>query len=137
MARRKEWEPRNPVVREYLLQTYGGRCQICMADPFPLRDGTPYFERKYLISPTAARWVDDPGNALSLCPTCLAKVLYGSVEGPSVVEQLDELASRASDLPDGGTINFELCGEPVQLTLRQRHLIDLAALLDAGREPKD
>src|SRR3989442_876073 len=57
MVRRKEWEPRNPVVRAYLLQTYGGRCQICKADPFPLRDGTPYFEAKYLISPTAARWI--------------------------------------------------------------------------------
>jgi hypothetical protein len=64
-------------------------------------------------------------------------VLYGSVEGANVVEQLDALASRASGLPDGGTITFQLCGEPVQLTLRQRHLIDLAALLDAGRETKD
>ena len=83
ITRRKEWEPRNPVVREYLLQTYGGRCQICKADPFPLRDGTPYFERKYLISPTAARWVDDPATPYRSAPHASRRCSTGPSKAPA------------------------------------------------------
>ena len=120
------------MVREYLNQTYGGRCQICQTT-FPQRNGDAYFDAKYLVSPNAGRWVDTPGNALSLCPTCLAKMLHGSVEGSEVLAQIHELAEQATTLTDGATVAFELCGEPVEITFAQRHLIDLAALLAASR----
>ena len=47
---RKSWEIRDPAVREYLEQTYGGHCQICSAT-FPRGDGRPFFEAKYLDAP--------------------------------------------------------------------------------------
>lgn len=130
---RKAWETRDPTVREYLAQTYGGSCQIC-SSTFPRRDGKPFFEAKYLISPTAARWVDTPGNSLCLCPTCLAKMLHGSVDGPDVLEQLSGLAEQAADVPDGASIEFALCGEKVRMRFAQRHLIDLGVLLN-GDQP--
>jgi hypothetical protein len=124
----KVWERRDPAVRAYLLQTYGGRCQICQAT-FPRRDGQPFFEARYIVSRVARRWLDTPGNSLCLCPTCLAKTLHGSSKAIDVVHELRELAGDAANLPDGGTVSFELCGEPVSMRFAQRHLIDLGALL--------
>lgn len=129
---RKEWEARDPSVREYLLRTYGGRCQICGAT-FVRRDGKPYFEAKYLVSPTVARWTDANGNALCLCPTCLAKLLHGSVDGPDVLDQVNDLAEDADALVDGASIQFELCGESAEIRFAQRHLIDTCALLAAAQ----
>jgi hypothetical protein len=127
---RKVWEARDPEVRTYLLQTYGGRCQICQAT-FPRRDGHPFFEARYIVPRTARRWLDTPGNSLCLCPTCLAKTLHGSSQAVDILDDLRELAGDAVNLPDGGTVSFELCGEPVSMRFAQRHLIDLGALLEA------
>jgi hypothetical protein len=127
---RKVWEPRDPAVRAYLLQTYGGRCQIC-GSTFPRRDGEPYFEARYIVSRVARRWLDTPGNCLCLCPTCLAKTLHGSSKAADILNELRALAADASDLPEGGTITLELCGETLSMRFAQRHLIDLGALLSA------
>ena len=131
LVRRVEWEARDPTVREYLRHTYGGCCQICGA-AFRRWDGRVYFEAKYLVPRTAARWVETSGNTLCLCPTCLAKMLYGSVAAPNIVEDLIELAGRAPALPDGASISFELCGEQVELRFAQRHLIDVGVFLSGG-----
>jgi hypothetical protein len=127
---RKVWEPRDPAVRAYLVQTYGGRCQIC-GSTFPRRDGEPYFEARYIVSRVARRWLDTPGNCLCLCPTCLAKTLHGSSKAADILRDLRALADDAANLPEGGTITFELCGDTVSIRFAQRHLIDLGALLAA------
>lgn len=133
---RKVWEPRDPAVRAYLLQTYGGRCQICQAT-FARRDGQPFFEARYIVSRVARRWLDTPGNSLCLCPTCLAKTLHGSSKAADILSELRKIAGEAADLPDGGTVSFELCGEPVSIKFAQRHLIDLGALLaEESTEPQ-
>ncbi len=124
-------EARDSTVREYLRHTYGGCCQICGA-AFPRWDGRVYFEAKYLVPRTAARWVETSGNTLCLCPTCLAKMLHGSVAAPNIVEDLIELAGRAPALPHGASISFELCGEQVELRFAQRHLIDVGVFLSSG-----
>jgi hypothetical protein len=126
----KVWESKDPAVRAYLLETYGGRCQICQAT-FPRRDGQPFFEARYIVSRVARRWLDTPGNSLCLCPTCLAKTLHGSSKAVDILDELRELAGDAANLPDGATVSFELCGEPVSIRFAQRHLIDLWALLAA------
>ena len=125
---RKTWEARSPEVREYLRQTYGGRCQIC-DQVFPRRNGAPYFEARYLVPVPKARWVDMPGNALCLCPTCFAKLLHGSVSLPDVVDRLRALAAKAVELRDGARLELTLCGEVASLRFAQRHLIDLGVLL--------
>jgi hypothetical protein len=130
---RKEWEARDPAIREYLLQTYGGRCQICDGG-FERRDGQPYFEAKYVVSPTKARWLDTPANALCLCPMCLAKMLHGSIEAPDVVEQITGLVEQAAVNDDEGSVQLELCGEPAEILFARRHLIDLGALLEAASD---
>jgi hypothetical protein len=68
---RKVWDDKNPDVRQFLLEQYAGRCQICTAT-FPKRDGNPYFEILYLVSHTSAAWIDRPGDVLCLCPTCIS-----------------------------------------------------------------
>jgi hypothetical protein len=125
---RKVWESRDAAVRAYLSNTYGGRCQICQST-FPRRDGQPFFEARYIVSRVARRWLDTPGNSLCLCPTCLAKTLHGSSKAVDILDELRELAEDAVNLPDGGTVSFALCGEPVSMRFAQRHLIDLGALL--------
>jgi len=127
---RKAWEPRDPAVRAYLNQTYGGRCQICQAT-FPRRDGEPFFEARYIVPRVSRRWLNTPGNCLCLCPTCLAKTLHGSSKAAGILDELRELAVDAADLPDGGAISLELCGEPATIRFAQRHLIDLGVLLAA------
>jgi hypothetical protein len=47
-----------------------------------------------------------------------------------ILDELRELAKDARNLPDGGSVSFELCGEQVSMRFAQRHLIDLGALLD-------
>ena len=61
----------------------------------------------------------------------LAKTLHGSSKAVDILHELRELAGDAVNLPDGGTVSFELCGEPVSIRFAQRHLIDLGALLAA------
>jgi hypothetical protein len=127
---RKVWEAKDPAVRAYLLQTYGGRCQICQAT-FPRRDGQPFFDARYIVSRVERRWLDTPGNSICLCPTCLAKTLHGSSKAVDILHDLRQLTEDAPDLPDGGNVNIELCGEQVSIGFAQRHLIDLGALFTA------
>lgn len=127
---RKVWEPKDPAVRAYLVSAYGGRCQICQTT-FPRRDGQPYFEARYIVSRTERRWLDTPANSLCLCPTCLAKTLHGASHAAKILDDLRELAEDAKNRPDGGSVDFVLCGEPVSMRFAERHLIDLGALLKA------
>ena len=127
---RKVWEAKNPAVRAYLLQTYGGQCQICQTT-FARRDGRPFFEARYFVPRVARRWLDTPGNSLCLCPTCLAKTLHGSSQAVDILDDLRELVEDAANLRDGGSVGFELCGDSISMRFAQRHLIDLGALLAA------
>ncbi|MBI4608002.1 MAG: hypothetical protein HY726_03205 [Candidatus Rokubacteria bacterium] len=130
---RREWEAQSPEVRAYLKEQYAGRCQICQGS-FARRDGEPYFEAKYLVSRTEARWIDRPGNAICLCPTCLAKFLYGSVESDDIIEQILSFRARA----EGGTveplIRLRLCDVDVALRFTERHLLDVQTLLATSTE---
>jgi hypothetical protein len=126
---RKIWERRDPAVRAYLLNTYGGRCQICLTT-FPRRDGQPFFEARYIVSRVERRWLDTPGNSLCLCPTCLAKTLHGTSQAVDFLDDLRELADNAANLPDGGSVSLKLCGKPEAIRFAQRHLIDLGSLLE-------
>jgi hypothetical protein len=132
---RRVWEAKDSATRAFITEQYGGVCQICGAS-FDRRDGHPYFDAVYLIARTRADWIDRPGNVLSLCPTCRAKLQNGSVEADDVVEQV--LSWRTER--EGGTgepmIQICLCGDDAQIRYTERHLLDLQEMVRTEVDPK-
>ncbi len=124
---RKVWDGKDPAVRQFLLEQYAGRCQICEST-FPKRDGSPHFEALYLVSHTNAAWIDRYGNVLCLCPTCTSKFLYGEVQAEDVLTQIRSWRSRV----EGGnspTLHIELCGEPKTICYTEKHFLDLQTMV--------
>lgn len=123
---RKVWDGKNPAVRQFLLEQYNGRCQIC-STTFPKRDGTPYFEVLYLVSHTAATWIDRTGNTLCLCPTCTSKFLHGQVDAKDLLEQILRWRSGVEGGSDNA-LRIRLCGLPVVIIYTEKHLLELQEL---------
>lgn len=124
---RRAWEGKDESVRQFLLEQYGGRCQICR-DGFLKLDDTPYFEGAYLVSRTKGRWISRPGNVICLCATCCAKFQHGSVVAPDITEQIRSWRT----LGEGGShpaLAIELCGESVEIRFSEKHLLDLQEML--------
>jgi len=119
----KAWEGKNKEIITFLTETYNGKCQIC-SETFPKRNGEPYFERVYLVSYTKARWIDQPGNVLCLCPTCCAKFKHGAVEPKIDIEEQINLMPLT-----GGKLHIQLCGQNTNINFLERHIIELKALL--------
>jgi hypothetical protein len=133
---RTRWEDKNPQTRQFLLEQYAGKCQICN-QTFPKRNGQPYFEGLYLVTHTLQGWVDRPGNVLCLCPTCCAKFQHGAVEATAnIIEQIKSLqmAAEGGDSVLGVSVN--LCGNDVWIRFSERHLIDLQEMVNiSGGDP--
>ena len=124
---RRVWEARDSAVRHFLLEQYQGHCQLCN-DTFAKRDGTAYFEGVYLVSRTNARWLDRPGNIISLCATCCAKFQHGPVESTGI---LDQIVSWRSKREGGGLpiLSLFLCGDEVALRFTEKHMLDLQEMI--------
>jgi hypothetical protein len=130
----KRWESKDTDVRTFLKEQYQGHCQIC-GDSFAKRDGEPYFEGLYLVSRKEAAWLDRPGNVLCLCATCCAKFLHGEVKGKDdVVTQLENASIGGNGSGGRFSVDLMLCGEEVELTYTDRHLIDLQEMLKADHD---
>ncbi|MEA5583612.1 hypothetical protein VB620_19995 [Nodularia harveyana UHCC-0300] len=120
----KKWEAKNNKIRTDLKAIYNGRCQIC-SETFPKEDGEPYFEGVYLIPYTKARWIDNLGNVLCLCPTCCAKLKHGSVE------PIYDIEEQINSIPKiGGKLHIKLCGKDTYITFSEKHIMPLKALLN-------
>ena len=122
----KVWDGKDPVTREFLVQQYGGKCQIC-GDFFPKRDGKPYFEALYIESYNTANWLDNPANTLCLCPNHLARFLHGSREFQP------DFRSQVAAYQDRGEYEIELslCGDKRKIKFSESHIIELKALVGA------
>jgi hypothetical protein len=124
---RRVWEAKDSAVRQFLLEQYGGHCQIC-GETFMKRDNTPYFEGLYLVSRIQGRWLDRPGNVISLCATCCAKFQHGPVEASDI---LDQIKMWRTQREGGGKacLTLRLCGDPVELRFTEKHLLDLQEIV--------
>jgi hypothetical protein len=131
---RRFWESKDSAVRHFLLEQYGGRCQICN-DSFAKRDGSPYFEGLYLVSRTRGRWVDRQGNIVCLCATCCAKFQHGSVQAADIVEQILTWRTRREGGSQPG-LALILCGSSAQLRFTEKHLLDLQEIVRAELEDR-
>lgn len=130
LLNRRVWNAKNPAVRQFLLEQYAGRCQICTA-AFPKRDGSPYFEAIYLVGHTNAAWIDRPGNTLCLCPTCAAKIRHAHVEADDIIEQILQWRTSAEHGADTN-IRIHLCGHATMLAYTEKHLLDLQEMINSG-----
>ena len=130
---RKQWKGKNDLVRASFIEWYGGRCQIC-GKTFTQRNGEPYFEGLYLVSHTAADWIDREGNVLCLCAEHSAMFQFGPKETDvDVVQQVLRLEVKAEAVVDSLTIRMRLCGNPVEIRYAVKHLIDLQELIQVSR----
>lgn len=131
---RKHWKGKNDTVRVSFIEWYGGRCQIC-GQTFIQRNGEPYFEGVYLVSHTAADWVDREGNVLCLCADHSAMFQFGPKETKKdVVQQVLGLEVKTGVEEDNLAIQMNLCGNPVEIRYAEKHLIDLQELIRVSRQ---
>ena len=124
------WEDANPQVREFLSQTYDGKCQIT-GKTFAKRNGKPYFEVWYLISTHEAEWLDEPGNALCVCPEVWAKLEFGArnSDPAAVIAQILRWKPAAAGGTDEPTLKLNLCGEDVAIRYKETHMERLQVLV--------
>jgi 5-methylcytosine-specific restriction protein A len=61
---------RDPLVRAYVLQEAGGKCELCdHPAPFEDKDGDPFLEVHH-VKTLAEGGADTADNAVALCPNC-------------------------------------------------------------------
>lgn len=115
-------------VREYLVQMYGGKCQIC-GNTFPERDGRPFFVANYIVPRKAARTVDTPANALCLCADHFAKWQHGAIESIDVLSQLQGYKTGIEGGDAKPALLITLCGQKCEIVFKEKHFLDLQELL--------
>lgn len=123
---RKQWEAKEPEVREFFRNEYNGRCQICDFT-FRRRSGGYYFEAVYMVSRTYANWTDHPGSVLCVCPNCCAQMLYGAVEQAEIIDII-----LSTDIISGQAeykIPIKLCAKDRTIRFSARHLIGFQEIL--------
>ena len=129
LKQRRVWEDNKKEIRDFFKNTYNGKCQIT-GETFPKRAGGNYFEVWYILSTQEGEWLDDPGNALCVCPEIWAKLEYGAKSAD--FEKLLELIPSWICQAEGGAgkfqLPFELCGEPVEITFSEAHMLRLQDL---------
>lgn len=125
---KREWEARDPAVREFLRVQYGGRCQICDFG-FPKRDGNPYFETVWLTEVGQGQWTDQPGNALCLCANCAAKFLHGSQSRDGWLETIRTWRTRKEGGKVDPALALGLCGQPCTIRYTEKHFMSLQELV--------
>jgi|GEM_PF-895650 len=118
-------------VREYLIQMYGGKCQICRKT-FAERNGNPFFIANRMVHRKIARFVDTPANALCLCANHFAKWQHGAIEAADILEQIKNFKTESEDGDGKSTLNIMLCGEECKVDFKEKHLLDLQELLMAS-----
>jgi len=118
-------------VREYLIQMYGGKCQIC-GKTFPERSGNPFFIAKYIVLKKLARFADTPANALCLCADHFAKWQHGAVEANNILDQIDALKTESEGGNSNPVLRIKLCGEECKIEFKEKHFLELQELLRAS-----
>lgn len=124
------WDPKNKMVRDFLYEEYGGRCQVCGdLNRFPKSDGRAYFEALYLVPHAQMSWTDEPGSVVCLCALCSAKFQFGAVECEDIVSQINSQKTLAEGGIAKPVIRLKLIGKSVTLTFSERHMIEVQELL--------
>jgi hypothetical protein len=121
-------EPPDPITRTYLLDLYGGKCQICERT-FPDRTGKPFFIACHFVERKQGRIFDAPANSICLCPEHFAKWQHGSRELPGIKDQIFSPKKIEKDGMSKFQIKIALCGDECLLTYKEKHFIDLQSYM--------
>lgn len=134
LAVRKKWNGKSDQVRADFVEWYSGQCQICKKT-FTQQNGTPYFEGLYLVSRTAAEWIDRVGNVLCLCAEHSAKFQFGPKKvDEDIIQQVLRLKVQKEGGDGNPSIRMKLCGEPIEIKFAEKHLIDLQEMIKKSQE---
>ncbi len=107
------------ITRPFLLEQYGGTCQICSVAGFPTLQGEPFFEAVYIVSGKKGQEVDMSGNVVSVCAMCSARLLYGKVSTPdNLLVLLRNIDTHSSDEL---LLNISLGDERCQISFSSAH----------------
>ena len=121
-------------VREYLLQMYGGKCQLC-GETFLERNGRAFFIANYIVPRKLARFADTPANALCLCANHFAKWQHGTrtIDADNVSDQIRNLKTGSEGGTNKPILKIKLCGEELKIEFNEKHLVHLQELLNASK----
>jgi hypothetical protein len=79
-------------------------------------------------------WAGRNGNVLCVCPTCCAKMLYGSVEADNILEQVEAFQAFNEGGDGNPGLDIRLIGKPRRIRFTERHMLDLQEMLRAERK---
>jgi hypothetical protein len=82
-------------LKEFLLEHYGGHCQICNTRLDLGPDKDPYFETYHIIEKrrSVGSWSFQGFNVLCLCPNCFALMKYGGRELGAITDLAEKTAN--------------------------------------------
>lgn len=126
LALRRKPRAKNRETERYLLDEYGGRCQICDTT-FKLRNGSPFFAIAHLIQRSKSELLDNPRNAISLCANHWVQFKHGELKTLDE-DILHQIVASEEELPH--EILVMLCGEPQVITFSANHISKLRALVE-------
>lgn len=128
-------------IREFLLDEYDGRCQVC-GTQLLLSSGGKWIEIFHAVElREGAPWANRPWNVLGLCPNCHAMAKHGGERDLSGIFLLaqDALAGNAFPIEveefngDYYTVDVKINGSSRRLVLSFRHLSYVMAIYGIGR----
>ncbi|WP_100401770.1 sacsin N-terminal ATP-binding-like domain-containing protein [Bacillus sp. FJAT-42315] len=131
-----------PDPKKYLIQEYGGRCQVC-ATRLIIGPNQYYIEVYRLIECKEGHaWHNQPFNILGLCPNCHALMKHGQqLDLISILEEakaflLQETAPQEMELYNGDfyDIPCEINGEEGSIVFSQQHLNHFAMFISLDEE---
>ena len=121
---RRESKAKDPQTREFLLQQYSGKCQIC-SFTFVKANGEPYFEAVYLMSRHSSEWIDRPGNVLCLCANCSAMFTHGARSHDDIETQILSYRMRSDGGQTAPIVRLSVCSNVVEIRFTEKHILDL------------
>lgn len=125
---RRASKAKDPQTREFLLQQYSGKCQVC-SFTFVKANGEPYFEAVYLMSRLSSEWIDRPGNVLCLCANCSAMFTHGARSHDDIETQILAYRMRSDGGQTAPVVKLSVCSNVVELKFTEKHILDLQELM--------
>ena len=83
----------------------------------------------HIVERKHARLLDNPANALCLCPLHFAQWRHGAVEADNILEQILSQKTRFEGGVENVSLQVELCGKKCEISYKEKHIVDLQALL--------
>jgi len=130
-------------LREFLLEQYGGYCQICNTKLDLGSDKDPYFEVYHIIEKrrSMGSWSFQGFNVLCLCPNCHALMKYGGRDLESIAN-LAEKTANGEAAPeevserkgDFYITQIIMAGKERELLFTPHHMAKISAFLKLTKE---